>query len=126
MADSLTVKAQLIYSPDSAEELPLNTGLLIDTIAMTGSSYAHFHQVIGTSEEQVAIPADVEPGYILLKNLDTTNYIFLGATAGARTVQLLAGELALFRLYNNTEQEPTLYATADTASCRLEVFAFAA
>ena len=85
-------------------------------VSVTGDSFTHEVQAIGTSEEEVAQGADLgTPGYVLLKNLDTTNYIEVGSTTGVYDIKLKAGEIALYR-----HNSATIYAKANTAECLLE------
>ena len=86
------------------------------SVTVTGDAFTHQVQEIGTSEETVAQGADVgTPGYMFVKNLDSTNYIEIGVTTGVYTVKLLAGEFALFRCAG-----ATIYAIAYTGACDLE------
>jgi hypothetical protein len=55
---------------------------------------------IGTSEEDVSF-IDTVPGYIYVRNLDTTNYVQMGPKDSGAMIPFLklkAGEQALFRL----------------------------
>lgn len=85
-------------------------------VSVTGDSFSHNIQSVGTTEEEVAQGADLgTPGYVWLKNLDSTNYIEIGSTTGVYDIKLKAKELALYR--HNSE---TIYAKANTAACLLE------
>lgn len=73
-------------------------------------------QNIGTSEESLATGDISTEGWIILRNLDATNYIEIGATtAGNRLIRLEAGEPACFRV----KPGATIYCQADTAACDL-------
>lgn len=85
-------------------------------ISISGDSFVHGTQAIGTTEEQLAQIADLgDPGYVLLKNLDDTNYIEIGATTGVYSIRLRSGEIALYR-----HNSATIYVKANTAECLLE------
>lgn len=76
-------------------------------------------QIIGTSEEDLAVGDLVAPRWCFLRNLDTTNFIKLGPKSGGNMVEcmrLKAGESALFPIAPSV----TLRAIADTASCKLK------
>jgi len=87
-------------------------------IDMSGDAITHHTQVVGIVEEAIVVPADLTTfGFVLLKNLDDTNFIEIGKTTGVYTIKLKAGELALFRVDGST-----LFALANTAACNMEIF----
>ena len=71
---------------------------------------------IGTTEESVSF-GDVTARWVYLRNLDTSNFIEVGFSAGVYGIKLLAGETALFPLKTTA----TVYCKADTAACTLQV-----
>ncbi len=86
---------------------------------VAGSNYIRNVQNIGTSKEAMLLGDVGTPGYVLLHNLDATNFVevFPNAT-DAGLVKLLKGEWALFRL-----DAAAPYLKADTAACNVEIFA---
>ena len=70
---------------------------------------------IGTSEESEAFSELTTEGWLLMENLDTTNYVEWGFATGVYGGRLEAGEFALFRM-NPTG---TLYLKANTAACKV-------
>ena len=85
-------------------------------ITVTGDAFTHGVQEVGTSEEELAQGAEVgTPGYVLVINLDSTNYVEIGSTTGVYDIKLLAGEAALYR-----HNSATIYARANTAACKVE------
>lgn len=73
-------------------------------------------QDIGTTEETVSF-GDVVPGYVRATNLDSTNFVRLRFSTGANAIRLPAGGgQALFYL----DSSVTLFAIADTATCRVK------
>lgn len=84
-------------------------------------------QSIGFAAEEVVSLGDLavaDQGLILLKNLDTTNYIDWGPeSAGAMVAigRLLPGEEAVFR----AKPSVILRAQANTAACLLQILALA-
>lgn len=77
-------------------------------------------QTIGTSTEAISLVDTTTGGYVLLKNLDATNYIEISddnATAHP-LVKLLAGQVAIF-----PTEAAAIYAKANTGACNLLVFA---
>jgi len=112
MANELSVSARISFSKSNARVSRSDTEL----IDVTGSEFTHQVQVIGTTEEQIEQGADVgTPGYLWIKNLDATNYVEIGSTTGVYDIKLKAGEIALYR-----HNSATIYAKANTASCRVE------
>lgn len=86
------------------------------TLDVTGDCLMSCIQEIGTSEEEITQGADLgTPGYVLAKNLDSTNYIEIGSTTGVYDIKLKAGEFALWR-----HNSATIYTKANTAACDLE------
>lgn len=108
--------------------LRLTNGTLLDTrssgnILITQSVARMYSnvQVVGTSEEVVAVGADISTlGVCTLKNLDSTNYVQWGPESGGAMItgqRLKAGEEYTFRL----EPGVTYRAKANTAACNLLV-----
>lgn len=114
MANEITATATLSVEKSNLE-MEKTISILV---TMTGNAYHHGVQTIGTSDEQVIISGDIGTyGYCLLRNLDSTNYIEIGAVTLQYAIKLKAGEIALFRFAANG-----LFAKANTASCDLEVW----
>jgi hypothetical protein len=78
---------------------------------------------IGTSEENIAF-GDVTPGWIVMQNLDATNFITYGAD-DASTMKTLGklqpGGVACFELAAGV----TIRALADTATCLVSIKGYA-
>lgn len=112
MANELTLVVAMTFSKGGAE----NQRSESIQVTVTGDAFTHEIQEIGTSEEEVAQGAEVgTPGYMFVKNLDSTNYIEIGSTSGVYDIKLKAGEIALYR-----HNSATVYAKANTAACNLE------
>lgn len=75
---------------------------------------------IGTSEESEAFSELTALGYVVLRNLDATNFVQVGFATGVYGIRLKPGEVNVFRL----EPSTTLYLKADTAACKVQVLAF--
>ena len=111
MANEITVSASLSFDKTITDSFSCQ-GL---TFTMTGTEYMKNVQSIGTSEEALLV-GDCTPGFILMKNLDATNFVsFRSATGATNTVKLKAGEIALFR---SSGAAP--YMIADTAAVRVQ------
>lgn len=74
-------------------------------------------QDVGTTEETISF-GDGVPGYIVVMNLDATNYVTLRFSTGVNAIRLLPnGGQAVFYLAPST----TLYAIANVATCKVKV-----
>ncbi len=112
MANELRITAKLSFNKSSGKVTRGDTAFL----DVTGDAFTHEIQSIGTTEEEIAQGADLgTPGYLWIKNLDSTNYVEVGTSTGVYQVKLLAGEFAQFRP-NGT----TIYGKANTSACLVE------
>jgi len=85
-------------------------------VSPIGDFSQHTQQSIGTTQETIGQSADLgTPGYLLIKNLDSTNYVEVGSTSGVYDIKLKAGEFCLYR-----HNSATIYAKANTAACAVE------
>lgn len=112
MSDELRIRVIFSFSKSGAK-VSRSENISVD---VTGDAFTHEVQSVGTTEEALAQGADLgTPGYILIKNLDATNYVEVGSTTGVYDIKLLAGEIALYR-----HNSATIYAKANTAACLVE------
>ncbi len=112
MADELSLIVNLSFSKGGAKV----TKQVSKSVTVTGDAFTHGVQTIGTAEEEIAQGADLgTPGYMLIINLDSTNYVEIGSTTGVYDTKLKAGEFALYR-----HNSATVYGKANTASCNVE------
>jgi len=114
MADEITVSALLEFSKGGLE-VKLNSGVL--RLDVSGTKFIHNVQNVGFAAAEALDLGDMtSPGMCLMINRDTTNYVSVRAgAAGANTVQILAGEAALFR-----HASATPFVQADTAAVNIE------
>jgi len=116
MANELTVTTSLSFAKGSVKSVGLaDSGKQYD---VTGTKYFAGVQNVGVSPEPLDLGDITTPGFIYIRNLDSTNYVDvrMGA-AGADVVRVNAGESHLFRL-----SAATPYVTANTAAVDLEYF----
>ncbi|MGW8177227.1 MAG: hypothetical protein ACWGQW_00300 [bacterium] len=112
MADELKISYTVSFSKDGAN---FNRSKTI-TIDVSGDSYTSGVQNIGTTEESLTLVPDLTtPGFVILTNLDATNYVEIGSTTGVYDIKLKPGESVLYR-HNSS----TIYAKANTAAINLE------
>ena len=112
MSDELALTARLSFTKGGASV----TRAVNITVDVTGDACTNGVQSVGASEEELAQGAEVgTPGYVIVKNLDDTNYVEIGSTTGVYDIKLKAGEVALWR-----HNSATIFAKANTAACLVE------
>lgn len=118
MANEATLTAHIALN-DTATGLKINSptsAIQYTPGTLTGASFV---VDVGTSEESVDF-GDVSPGYVLLQNLDTTNYVEYTTVTTDYDLRLSAnGGKALIQFSG----AQTLYLKANTASCNVLVTA---
>ena len=118
MANEIQIRASLKYTPAAANQQGFDTGLLSKLLDITGVDVQAGTQVIGTTEEEITVASDLgTPGYMLIINVDPTNFVQLGPATTVYMVALKAGEFALFRLDAGAS---SLFAKADTANVTVQ------
>jgi len=88
---------------------------------MSGDDMITSVQSIGTTAETVSFGEITgAPGLVVIKNLDSTNFVEFGGDSGLTVfkLKLLAGKDMLIR-----PESATLYAKADTAAVKIQVTA---
>lgn len=116
MANELTLNTSLSYSKSSDT---VNRSLT-KQITVSGSVRAAGVQIIGTSEETLAIGDVTSVGIVFIQNLDSTNYVEVAAVPSERfSIKIKAGEGYPFRANGNT-----IYLRANTSPVKVayEVF----
>jgi hypothetical protein len=73
---------------------------------------------VGTTEETIDF-GDIAAGFVHLRNLDETNFVEVGFSAGVYGMKLTAGSVAVFPKLTSA----TVYVKADTAGIKLQVTA---
>ena len=121
MADELKLRFGMTFSkggvaPDLVPQ--------VQSVDVTGTRYIRTVQTIGTSAEALTLGDCASVGYILVHNLDPTNFVQLGYddTGFKDFITLLGGasqtgDWAQFRCSQAAPQ-----AKADTDSCEIEIF----
>ncbi|MBU0599063.1 hypothetical protein KKF61_08840 [Patescibacteria group bacterium] len=99
---------------------PQSVSLQIDQAAIGRAGHA---QSIGFAAAEIVDFGDIATnGYLVMRNLDDTNYVTWGPDNGVAGIQVMGklkpGEVAIFRV------APTIvmYAQADTAAVLLDVY----
>lgn len=87
---------------------------------MAGDQMIQNVQIIGTSSEALVLGDVTTIGFLLVKNLDSTNYVEVDSatTFDNWPQKILAGEAILLK-----PQTATLYGKANTAACNVQITA---
>ena len=112
MSNEISISASISFSKGGAS-VQRAEGI---QVTVTGDAFSHeVMSILTTAGGTLLVEGgDVgTAGYILLKNLDATNYITVGLS-GQYSIKLKAGEIALFRA------AAPIYALANTATCLVE------
>lgn len=87
---------------------------------MAGGAFANAVQSIGTTYEQIVVPAEIATaGCVYFRNLDDTNYVEIGREVSAAFypfIKLKPGEVMVGRMATNS-----FFAKANTAAVNLEM-----
>ena len=117
MADEITINAQLKVVNGNLKFEHSSGFIQFDQAAAGGPTPGYV--TIGTSEESIAFGELSTLGWIIMQNLDATNYVRWGFATTAYGGRLEPGEFALFRLNPAT----TIYLIANVAACKCVVYA---
>lgn len=115
MANEITITAKLTATKSY---LSVSKSQTVNA-TLTGTAFANSVQNIGTTYEQLVVPAEVSSaGYCYFRNLDATNYVEVGVEVSAAfypLIKLKPGEVAVARMSSTT-----IFARANTAAVNLE------
>ena len=110
MSNEISISASLTFSKGGAS-VSRSEGI---QVSVTGDAFSHEVMSIPTSATLLVEGGDLgTAGYVLIKNLDATNYVTVGLS-GQYSIKLKAGEIALFRA------AAPIYALANTATVLVE------
>jgi len=115
MSEELEVGARLKFSKGKKSEDVSFGSVILD---VSGSEYVTgTFTPSGTSAEAIPMGGVNSIGYILVRNLDATNYADLhNGMSGTLTVRVGPGEIALFKMTTSG----TPYITSNTAATAIE------
>lgn len=116
MADEITITSTLTLRNGSNVFSWTPGAIQVDQTASGGPTPGYV--TIGTSEESIAFGELSTQGYLIIHNLDATNYVRWGFATGVYGGRLNAGEYAILRLNPGS----TLYLIANTAACKCHVY----
>lgn len=116
MASELTINLSLAYSDafGAEDSLALVNGLLTPAV----KQFVHLKQLVTITEVPLNLGGIVSPGYLIIKNLDDTNFVEMRVgTGGTRDVKVRPG-LGAVVPFGSGVTAP--YLIADTASVWVE------
>lgn len=117
MANELQLRIGVKFEKSPLQAININPSVI--NVTVTGSDYAYQTQNVGTSAENLDKGDITSPGYCLMHNLDSSNFVEVGYDdSGFKpTIKLKALEWALFRFTQTTPQ-----VKADSSACNIEYF----
>lgn len=122
MADEITLNLTFRVNSSGSYDKTFQFNESFDQTGQGGGNPGKVN--IGTSEENITIGDITTEGWVVMQNLDTTNFVTVGVSATTPTLaammKIKAGELAVFRM----DPAATLRAQADTAAVELQVWVF--
>jgi len=118
MANELSLSISATQTKNGVTYAKNFSGLLI---TVTGDTPVSQIASIGTSDETLSLGDISSLGYIVLKNLDATNYIEVGYVSGTYFGKLKAGETCALRAGAGLT---AIHVKANTAPCLLDSLIF--
>ena len=120
MANEITVRQSIAVNNGANTRYPQSSdSATFDQTAVGGPTPGYL--TIGTSEESEAFSELTNVGWVILHNLDATNYVQWGFSTGVYGGRMEPGEKAgPFRM----EPAATLYLLANTAACKVLVYGY--
>lgn len=113
MAEELTMSGVVRFRKGSID---ISLEQLAKRIDVSGTKFIKTVQAIGTTEEAIGKGEVGTPGIMIVRNLDTTNFVTIRPATGVTTgAKIKAGEFAIFRPSGSAP-----YAIADTAAVNIE------
>lgn len=112
MANELTVSLALAFSKGGKNPSKKKLGQQYD---VTGGDFTWKTQVVGNTEEALVMGEVGTPGYIIIENKSSAQYVgFRAASGSANAVEVLPGETSCFRIARGATA-PFVIADANTA-----------
>lgn len=116
MANEITANCSLAYSDSELTEDSLALVNFLKTVAT--KKIVHIKQAVPTAEAALNLGGISGPGYILIKNLDETNFVEIRTATGAtKFARLDPGGFAFFRFGSGVTAP---FVIADTDACQVE------
>ncbi len=125
MADEVTLTYNFKYVKGNINRTASENGIKSSVAAGTPRRGANIQTIGFAAHEALVMPADIgTPGWIIVTNHDTTNFVLIGLDDAAtfrEVVKVGPGETQIFKL-----AVAAPYAKADTAAVDLEYEVFSA
>lgn len=120
MADELKITLSVRFGKSGT----LVNETYTDSVTVSGTTFLHNRQQVGTTEEALLLGDAAAGGYCFMVNRDVTNYVEVrlpGTGAANDGIRLKAGECALFRLGSDATAP---FIIANTAPVNVEYWLF--
>ena len=121
MANEIAASCALSATKNSASVSATATISGTSSTTMSGDQMIANVQIIGTAAEAITVGDVSTIGYVMFKNMDSTNFVQLALDSGVSTqifAKLLPGDFTIIKAAT-----ATMYAKADTANVNLFVMA---
>lgn len=106
------------HTSNTTDAHTYNGSIATYSVTQTGVGQDDRKHTIGTTEETITFTDISTNGFVILENMDTTNYVEWGFATGVYGGRMKATEPAgPFRLNTGA----TLYLKANTAACRVRI-----
>lgn len=113
MANELTLSASIKFVKGNVSVSTAKSGVQLD---VAGNDFVTKTQNVGTSEEALDLGDITTPGYVMIRNLDSTNFVSIRpATGAANLIKVPAGGIALFMC-----EASAPFVIANTAAVQIE------
>lgn len=112
MSAELLLSASLKFSKGGSVFEALLNGTYFDVSGTVGNKQV---QAIGTSDESLALGDVSTIGFVMIKNLDPTNYVTIGSDGTLYPLKLKPGEAFMGRW-----NAAAIHVKANTATCNVE------
>jgi hypothetical protein len=89
-----------------------------DKVTISANLYARGTITVATTGTAISLGAVATPGFMIIRNMDATNFVTIGNSGDPLPVEIKAGEWAAFRW----AAAMVPYAQADTAPVLVEYF----
>jgi hypothetical protein len=110
MANEVTVSGSLVFTANGQ-----NLSLVAGGVAYSPTEVeaAAGIATVGTSDETLALGDISAPGWVIIKNLDATNFVLLGSDGTSYPIKILPGQTVGPVFWNAA----AVHVKADTADC---------
>lgn len=122
MANALNISGTVLFQAPSGNQLVQNQTSLALSVAPAGGTFSQTIYNATTSETSPTTPGVTALGYVFFRNLDSTNFVEIGAETASYCAKLQAGDISLIKW----DVATAIFIKANTANVALQIVAFSA